>query len=449
MVRCHTDRKDVFGLLRMEDLKIKKKSVEFDVPVALVLSGGGGKGAYEIGAWKALMDYGVKIGGVYGTSVGALNAVGIAMGDFKTARDVWLNMREELVANRTADFRRLVETAKGKTKIIERFKTIREIFSDSGIDVTPLRRELEARVSEERVRNSGIDLGIVTYSLSEMKPKLMFIDDIPSGKLVDYVMASANYPLFQREEIDSKKFVDGGVYRNIPLDMAKKKGFKNIVVVEIGSKRLADSISLLTSMFSKDFKILRIKPRKMFGGPMDFDREVSRKFLLEGYLDTLSYLKLTRGDYTYILESEDCIGKLFFDLDSKSRREAMEILGMGKTETEGSHYFYYRQLLPVLEDCLETTLPEETSAILIDRHAGYFGIEQFRLYSFKELLEGLIDEYDSDPEILDGKQFNDIPAKKIMEFLKYLHEKRGNVLDIDEEFRLLQKNIQSLMDTEA
>ena len=39
----------------------------------LVLDGGGARGAYQIGAWKALREAGVKIEAVAGTSVGALN----------------------------------------------------------------------------------------------------------------------------------------------------------------------------------------------------------------------------------------------------------------------------------------------------------------------------------------------------------------------------------------
>ena len=41
---------------------------------ALVLGGGGAKGAYEVGAIAALDALGVKAGSVFGTSVGALHA---------------------------------------------------------------------------------------------------------------------------------------------------------------------------------------------------------------------------------------------------------------------------------------------------------------------------------------------------------------------------------------
>jgi NTE family protein len=44
--------------------------------IGLVFSGGGGKGAYEIGVWKAFKEYGIDkyVCAVSGTSVGALNA---------------------------------------------------------------------------------------------------------------------------------------------------------------------------------------------------------------------------------------------------------------------------------------------------------------------------------------------------------------------------------------
>ena len=44
----------------------------------LVLDGGGARGAYQIGAWKALVEAGVKIQAVAGTSGGAVNGAGRA-----------------------------------------------------------------------------------------------------------------------------------------------------------------------------------------------------------------------------------------------------------------------------------------------------------------------------------------------------------------------------------
>ena len=59
--------------------------------VGLVLSGGGGKGAYEIGVWKAIKELNIDkyIKVVSGTSIGAINAVLFAQDDFEEAKKMW------------------------------------------------------------------------------------------------------------------------------------------------------------------------------------------------------------------------------------------------------------------------------------------------------------------------------------------------------------------------
>jgi len=50
-----------------------KPVIDLSKEYGLALEGGGARGAYQIGAWKALKEAGVKINAVAGTSVGALN----------------------------------------------------------------------------------------------------------------------------------------------------------------------------------------------------------------------------------------------------------------------------------------------------------------------------------------------------------------------------------------
>ena len=57
------------------------------ITYAIALEGGGAKGAYEIGVWKALREAGIKFDAVAGTSVGALNGAMYAIGDFDKAVD--------------------------------------------------------------------------------------------------------------------------------------------------------------------------------------------------------------------------------------------------------------------------------------------------------------------------------------------------------------------------
>ena len=59
-----------------------KMQLDLSKEYGLVLEGGGARGAYQVGAWKALWEAGVKIKGMAGTSVGALNGALICMDDF-------------------------------------------------------------------------------------------------------------------------------------------------------------------------------------------------------------------------------------------------------------------------------------------------------------------------------------------------------------------------------
>ena len=55
----------------------------------LVLDGGGARGAYQIGAWKALSEAGVKVNAVAGTSVGALNGYAYMTNKLEQAKKMW------------------------------------------------------------------------------------------------------------------------------------------------------------------------------------------------------------------------------------------------------------------------------------------------------------------------------------------------------------------------
>ena len=66
--------------------------IDLSKEYGLVLDGGGARGAYQIGAWKALKEAGVRINAVAGTSVGALNGALICMDDPEKAEQIWKNI---------------------------------------------------------------------------------------------------------------------------------------------------------------------------------------------------------------------------------------------------------------------------------------------------------------------------------------------------------------------
>ncbi|RAM58643.1 alpha/beta hydrolase, partial [Mesotoga sp. SC_4PWL113PWK15] len=199
----------------------------------MVFSGGGGRGAYEIGVYGAMLDLGLEIDAIYGSSVGAINAAGLISEGFEAARDVWCSIDYQELMNASPHLYELIQGNLLGLDAMELASAMRTLTSENGIDIEPMRTKMKEMIVEEKVRASNIELGIVLYSLSGLRPYAMYKDLIPEGKLVDFVLASANFPAFAREEINGEVFIDGGVYSNLPLFMAKERGHEEVVAVDL------------------------------------------------------------------------------------------------------------------------------------------------------------------------------------------------------------------------
>lgn len=69
------------------------------------------------------------------------------------------------------------------------------------------------------MRSSQIDFGMVTISLTDFRPLEVFLEDIPRGRVSEYLLASAYFPAFKSEKINGKYYLDGGLYNNLPVDL--------------------------------------------------------------------------------------------------------------------------------------------------------------------------------------------------------------------------------------
>jgi len=171
----------------------------------LVLQGGGGKGSYQIGVWKALRELKIEISAVTGTSIGALNGALIAQGSYDEAVDMWLNMDPSKVFNVDSElYNELMNFQIDFDNMHKYFEYFKTVFVDGGLDTEPLQRLIDNLLDEDKLRNSDIDFGLVTVNLTEMKPLELFIEDIPKGKVNEY---------FYQDGILSKATLDAGIFK--------------------------------------------------------------------------------------------------------------------------------------------------------------------------------------------------------------------------------------------
>ncbi|MBG0765521.1 MAG: patatin-like phospholipase family protein, partial [Tissierellales bacterium] len=155
---------------------------------------------------------------VAGTSIGAINGALFVQGDFDLAFEKWINANVKEYLNSSDD--------NPVTLFLSAVK-------EKGIDTAPLKEIMKNTIDEDKIRNSEIDYGLVTFSLSDMKPFMVMKKDIPTGELIDYIMASSAFPLFKTPEINGKKYIDGAVYDNSPAPLLANNGCKNIIIVDI------------------------------------------------------------------------------------------------------------------------------------------------------------------------------------------------------------------------
>ncbi|HRR36848.1 MAG TPA: patatin-like phospholipase family protein, partial [Clostridia bacterium] len=193
-----------------------------DLKYQLVLAGGGARGSYQIGVWKALRELNIEVDMVIGTSVGSINGAAFVCGAFEQAEYLWKTLDMPTLFDITYDKE---DGEPGSVEYIE------SILKNKGLDTSTLKGYLEQVIDEEVLRNSPVDYALVTVSLTKMKPVILFKKDIPEGKVVDFILASSAVPGFKKQEIDGELYLDGGFYDNLPINVLIEHGYKNIIAV--------------------------------------------------------------------------------------------------------------------------------------------------------------------------------------------------------------------------
>lgn len=245
---------------------------------AIVLAGGGSKGAYELGAWKALRKLKIKYDIVTGTSVGALNGAFMVQGDYLKAMWMWQNINFDMVFE--TDYTGDVNSFSGMKKL---FQLYAKGVMKGGLDVSNLEQTIDHYINVEKFYRSRIRYGLVTVNLSNLKPITLVKEEIPKEELKDYLMASATcFPAFKTKKIKQDYYVDGGYYDNVPIDLAVSMGATEVIAIDISGKGILPKKKKTYSV-----PVTYIKPRNDIGSFLVFDKDLATRNIKLGYNDTM------------------------------------------------------------------------------------------------------------------------------------------------------------------
>lgn len=356
----------------------------------IVLEGGGAKGSYQIGVWKALRETGVRIKGISGASVGSLNGAMICMDDCEKAEYIWENIsyskvidiEDEVIENmikmdlKSMNFKNVVTDA------------IR-ILKDRGFDITPLRNLIGEILDEDTIRQSARELYITTYSVSDRRLLTVNVKDAPNGKMGDMLMASAYFPAFKNEKLDGKRYMDGGGWNNVPIGVLLENGYKDVIIIRIyGLGFDSEKVTKIPD----DVMVYHIAPRQDLGGILEFDKRKAKKNMLLGYYDAKRFLYGLKGKWYYVDAPET---EMFYLNKMMTERELLNQYIQVEKEHDSLKGLdgcrqYTEKIFPALAHQLK--LREDWTYAdlyigILESMARALKIDRFRIYTVNQLGE--------------------------------------------------------------
>lgn len=181
---------------------------------ALVLSGGGARGAYQAGVYKYLSEQKFTPDVICGTSVGALNATALGCG---------------FSSDKLIELWRSIET--GKVMRHSLWQNIKDIFLrrfSPLVDTTPLKRLLAQELDFQKLRNSSSKIFISAVNINNSE--LVYFSNQEIG--IQHLMASSAIPVvFPWQYVNGEPYWDGGLMANTPIGPAIDEEAKDIIVV--------------------------------------------------------------------------------------------------------------------------------------------------------------------------------------------------------------------------
>lgn len=262
--------------------------------VGLVLSGGGGKGAYELGVWKAIKELGIDkyIKAVSGASIGAMNAVLFAQNDYDRALEMWQEATLErfLPINNKERIKKGVTLAIGSKTLEAVRKHMPKLLEQGDVPKDGAIDMISRYMNFEKLKSSGISCYVSCTETTEFKAEYFKINDYDEETAIDMILASSSLPMiYESAEIFGKKYLDGGLVDNTPIKPLYDEKCDIIITV-----LLSKEVKIERDNFP-NAKIISIVPSeiesKVLEGLLNLEEEAKNRRIETGYEDTKNLLE--------------------------------------------------------------------------------------------------------------------------------------------------------------
>lgn len=302
---------------------------------AIVLSGGGARGAYEAGVWKALRRLHISYDIVTGTSIGAINGALMVQKEFHRCISIWRNVDFSMMYDEFT-------TSKNKKDI---YLNYLDKVLKGQTDTVKIEQLVDMVYKPRKLYASPINYGIVTFNTTTKRVLYATKENTKKERLKDYIIASAScFPVFPMKKIDNESFIDGGYYDNLPINLAIDLGATEIIAVDLGS------IGFKHRIKSKDVKVTYIEPTQKLDSFLMFEKNVANRMIALGYNDTMKVFHKYEGKlYTFKKGSlPNLYEKYCQKFENLVEKYASE-MSITKNWKDNKEYQFYKFLEEVME----------------------------------------------------------------------------------------------------
>lgn len=293
---------------------------------AIVFAGGGSKGAYQLGAWKALNELGEHFDIATGTSIGSINAAFYVQNDFEEAEKMWKEITAGDIMANGISFDVSFESLKAQKENILPF--IKTYINTKSVDNTPFINMMQRYFNADKFFSSETEYALMTVNYNGLSHNDIIPVEVTKNDMKKMgeeawkwiAASSACYPVFPPFEIDGKQYIDGGYYDNIPIASALKLGASSVVVVDL-------NVDSNHEGYICHPDVTYIRPTKDLGNFMNFERNVIDRSIKRGYNDTMKVYERYKGiRYTFVPSENDFVYlnkliEVFFPLLNKMEAE--------------------------------------------------------------------------------------------------------------------------------
>lgn len=391
---------------------------------AIVLSGGGTKGAYELGAWRALRESGVEYDIVTGTSIGSINGALMVVGDFARCEEMWANLKmEDMMVDGITIAGSVTDTMEDFYNQKQSLRPyLKKYLKNKGLDNSPFTEFVKKYIDEERVRRSRVAYGLVTVQFPSLKPCVLPEKDIPQGLLKDFVIASSSvFPAFPMHKIGEETYIDGCYFDNLPIDLAVEMGATDIIAVDLHTTPQHPN-------HAKRPYVTTILPTRELGGMLDFDPGRIRKNVTSGYRDTLKTFGKLKG-FTYYFKPEslsDMEKPVERFCHAVARGEAI-VMRNGKSKLDKAGDIY--RMFHLFEEYAgNRTLTKEDYFIRAAEICGdIYGMDQSAIYDFRVFADTLRSRLDGPEAYPEARIFGQENHRSLIKRLSELKLQNDSV----------------------